>query len=269
MDANHAMFPSDRRQFHLDRYAFARDYCVGQSVLDGACGTGYGSALLGEHAARVVGIDMCEESVAYASRRYGRDHVSFRKSFVEATPFEDSSFDVVVSFETAEHTLCPRSHMMEIARLLKPERGVAIVSVPNRWGLTPQHFFDFDLPLLESVTRPFFAKVDYFRQNPRSRPAQGGIAPLVSDGPADAQCIIAVCREPRKESLSPDRHALLMEETYQAAFARHSDYLRAARSVGPGVGERAVARLRAIASRLSTHRHARLLTRLRIGPWTY
>jgi protein-L-isoaspartate O-methyltransferase len=69
MDANHPMFPPERRQFHLDRYAFAQDYCAGKTVLDGACGTGYGSALLGERAARVVGIDRSQKSVSYATHR--------------------------------------------------------------------------------------------------------------------------------------------------------------------------------------------------------
>jgi 2-polyprenyl-3-methyl-5-hydroxy-6-metoxy-1,4-benzoquinol methylase len=262
MDANHPMFPPERRQFHLDRYAFARGYCAGKTVLDGACGAGYGSALLGERAARVVGIDMSGESVAYATRDYGRDNVSFRKSFVELTPFDDNSFDVIVSFETVEHTLCPRSHMMEVARLLEPEGGVAIVSVPNQWGLTAQHFFDFDLAFLREVTRPFFSKVEYFRQNPRSRHAHGGIAPLVSQNPADAQCIIAVCREPRKENLPPDRHEFVREETYQVAFARHTDYLRASHRDNLSLGERAVVRLRAIASLLSTGGRTRLLNRI-------
>lgn len=262
MDANQPMFPLERRQFHLDRYAFARGYCAGKTVLDGACGTGYGSALLGERAARVIGIDMSEESVAYATKEYARDNVSFRKSFVEQTPFDDNSFDVIVSFETVEHTLCPRSHMMEIARLVEPERGLAILSVPNRWGLTPQHFLDFDLALLREVATPFFSKVEYFQQNPQSRHAHGGIAPLESQNPADAQCIIAVCREPKKENLPPDRHEFVREETYQVAFARHSDYLHASHRDNPSLSKRAVVRLRAIASLLSTGGRTRLLNQI-------
>ena len=262
MDANHPMFAPERRQFHLDRYAFAKGYCADKTVLDGACGTGYGSALLAGCAASVIGIDMSQESVAYATKEYGGENVSFRKAFVELTPFEDNSFDVIVSFETVEHTLCPRSHMMEIARLLTPEEGLAIVSVPNRWGLTEQHFLDFDLALLRDVTTPFFSKVEYFRQNPQAHHAHGGIAPLLLKNPADAQCIIAVCRGPKKENVARDRYDFVREETYQVAFARHTDYLRATYRDKLSLSKRTVDRLRTVASVLSTGGRTRLLNRI-------
>jgi SAM-dependent methyltransferase len=262
MDANHPLFPAERRQFHLDRYAFAKGYCAGKTVLDGACGTGYGSALLGEYSARVVGVDMSAESVAYATKTYARNNVSFRKSFVELTPFEDNSFDVVVSFETVEHTLCPRSHMMEIARLLEPDEGLAILSVPNRWGLTEQHFFDFDLASLRNVTTPFFSHVEYFRQNPQSHRTHGGIGPFLPENTANAECIIAVCRGPKKENLVRERYEFVMEETYQAAFARHIDYLRTAYRDKSTLRKRALGRLRTVASVLSTGGRSHLLNRI-------
>ena len=130
MDANDAMFPEERRQFHRARYEFALDHCRDKRVLDGACGTGYGAALIGSVAESVVGIDCAQDAIAYATATYAAPHVSFRTSFVESTPFPDDAFDVVLSFETVEHTLCPRAHLMEIARVLDPS-GVAIVSVPN------------------------------------------------------------------------------------------------------------------------------------------
>jgi len=36
MDANDAMFPEERRQFHRARYEFALDHCRDKRVLDGA-----------------------------------------------------------------------------------------------------------------------------------------------------------------------------------------------------------------------------------------
>jgi 2-polyprenyl-3-methyl-5-hydroxy-6-metoxy-1,4-benzoquinol methylase len=225
LDANHSLFPDDRRAFHLDRYLFAKAYCGGMRVLDGACGTGYGSAILGEVADAVVGIDMSEDAVTYATRTYGRENVQFKKSYVELTPFPASTFDVVVSFETVEHTLCPHAHMLEIARLLTPVHGLAIVSVPNGWGLTGHHFLDFNIDLLKDVTAPNFCAIEFFYQNPASSRQLPGIGPLKSADPSDAQCIIAVCRGPRKDHAAADRHGLIMEEIYRRAFARHADYL--------------------------------------------
>ena len=56
---------------HWHRYAFARRFVAGKRVLDAACGEGYGSALLGEAAASVVGIDIDGPTIAHALTRYG------------------------------------------------------------------------------------------------------------------------------------------------------------------------------------------------------
>ena len=61
---------------HLKRYDFARPLCTGLVVLDAACGVGYGTAFLAETAARIVGVDVDERSVAYARGRYGSANCS-------------------------------------------------------------------------------------------------------------------------------------------------------------------------------------------------
>jgi SAM-dependent methyltransferase len=193
-------------------------------VLDGACGTGYGSSLIGQSARCVTGIDCSADAVDYATLTYGNSAVTFQKSFVESTPFESGSFDVVVSLETVEHTLCPESHIMEIVRLLDPVAGLAILSVPNAWGLTDHHFIDFNMALFEPLTKKFFGKIEFFYQNPESHPSLPGIGPLRSAEPQDAQCIVAVCAKPRLESIAADQKQHVMDEIYRNAFARHNDY---------------------------------------------
>lgn len=224
MDANDALFPEERRRFHLARYEFALDYCRDKRVLDGACGTGYGSALIGSVAESVVGIDCAVDAIAYATATYASPNVRFQKSFVESTPFDDSSFDVVLSFETVEHTLCPRAHFMEIARLLDPA-GKAIVSVPNAWGLTDHHFVDFNLELLQLVAQPYFSETSFFHQNPASHSRYPGIDRLASAAPEDAQCIIGVLEAPEKQNVFRRRNEAVMSEIYDLAFRRHADYL--------------------------------------------
>lgn len=246
MDANSELFPADRRQFHIDRYEFARNYCCGKRVLDGACGTGYGSSLLGAAAAQVMGIDCAPDAVAYAAKTYGTPSVQFRRSFVELTPFESSSFDVVVSFETVEHTLCPRAHMMEIARLLEPLGGKAILSVPNGWGYTDHHFFDFDLTLLKKITTEFFEQAEFYYQNPKSSATRPGIGLLVPDVFSDDQCIVAVCSGPRKDKVVGERLEVLMDEIYKNAFARHNEYRALAYRQNTSFLRRAVNRFRSM-----------------------
>jgi SAM-dependent methyltransferase len=250
MDANEAMFPEERRQFHLARYEFALERCRDKRVLDGACGTGYGSALLGGAAESVVGIDCARDAITYAAANYSAPNVAFQTSFVESTPFPDEAFDVVVSFETVEHTLCPRAHLMEIARLLDPG-GMAIVSVPNAWGLTDHHFVDFNLDLLQEVARPFFAEMSFYYQNPASHARFPGIAPLTSASPENAQCIIGVLEAPEKQSIRRKRDEAVMSEIYDLAFRRHADYLTLAYRARTGPVRRLQNKLRSLLARPS------------------
>lgn len=226
MDANVAHVSASRREFHKARYRFAARHIKGLNVLDGACGTGYGSAILGEQASSVTGIDLDPEAVAYANKHYGANNIKFLKSTVELTPFEKHSFDAVVSFETVEHTLSPEAHFREIVRILKPD-GTAIMTIPNGWGLTDHHFFDFDLDLLKSFTERFFREVSYYSNNPPSNdPESNGIYELLSPD-QHSECILAICKNPIKTvpSTPEQRSDFLLSDIYKNAFARHQEYL--------------------------------------------
>lgn len=222
MDANNEIFDVSRRNFHLSRYQFAQAYCKDKIVLDAACGTGYGSDLLAVVAKHVTGIDCDAEAIEYAKHTYQGPDTDFQVSFVEATSFSDSQFDVVVSFETVEHTLCPKSHLREITRLLKPD-GLAIVSVPNNWGLTDHHFWDFNFEMLDELLSSCFSEINYFYNNASTFNSALGIGKY--DPAAPAECIIAVCDGVIKSQRLEDRYAYIMSEIYEGVFARHRESL--------------------------------------------
>lgn len=229
MDANKDLFPEDRRAFHLERYRFARGFCENRIVLDAACGTGYGTAILAEKAARVQGVDFSHEAVAYAASNYGSERVAFRQSFVELTPFENDSFDVVVSFETVEHTLCPVAHMREIVRLLKKD-GTAILSVPNRWGLTKYHYTDFDFKMFQELLAPHFGKAAFYYDNPDGKFGRpSGIGEWTEETGRHATCIIAVVSAPCKATIPQNPSAAILDEIYGKVSALHREYLALAR----------------------------------------
>ena len=123
---------------HWHRYHFAAGFVAGRSVIDVACGEGYGSALLSRTAARVTGIDASAQTVALARRRYsGAANLQFVEGRCEAMPVGDASADVVVSFETLEHLENPRALIAEAARVLRPD-GLFMVSTPNKAVYTDQ-----------------------------------------------------------------------------------------------------------------------------------
>ena len=116
---------------HWHRYLVASRFVAGKRVLDIACGEGYGSSLLSQTAASVVGVDISAETVAYASEAYRRDNLRFLVGSCAAIPLADASADVVVSFETLEHHGQHEEMFREFKRVLAPG-GLCLVSTPDR-----------------------------------------------------------------------------------------------------------------------------------------
>lgn len=116
---------------HLHRYAMALELSIGKSVLDIASGEGYGSNLLADYAAKVVGIDISGEAILHSKTSYPRENLTFKQGDVRAIPCEDGSFDLIVSFETIEHISDHSQMFSELKRVLKSD-GVLIISTPEK-----------------------------------------------------------------------------------------------------------------------------------------
>ena len=129
--SNNTAYSAVEASIHLNRYAFAKPFCQGARVLDAACGQGYGSYLIKTWGAReVVGIDIDADTIRRASQLFKQDGLRYQQHSVENLPFEDHSFDVIVSFETIEHIDHPEKFLLEIKRVLKPG-GTVVISCPN------------------------------------------------------------------------------------------------------------------------------------------
>ncbi len=125
------LVPSRELQYHLSRYQFAAGYAKGKSVLDVACGTGYGACLLSHIASRVIGADISLASLSFARRQYPRANLQYVCLDAQKFPFRESSFDVIISLETVEHLAEPKVFLEECVRVLRPG-GVLVLSTPNR-----------------------------------------------------------------------------------------------------------------------------------------
>ena len=158
------------RHEHHHRYLVATRYCADCDVLDVACGEGYGSALLGRVAHRVLGVDLDAETVAFARRNYGSPHVLFQRGDAADLELEPNSFDVVVSFETLEHLTDHDGFLTGIRRVLRPG-GLFIVSSPDREIYTEFdrhenkfHLRELDRREFKALLQKSFAHVVVFEQ---------------------------------------------------------------------------------------------------------
>lgn len=117
---------------HWHRYALARVFAPGRRVLDVACGEGYGSALLSDVAASVLGLDIDAETVAHARHRYRtRPNLCFECADATALELPPGSFDLAASFETLEHVEAQDALLAGLARALTDD-GILLISSPDK-----------------------------------------------------------------------------------------------------------------------------------------
>jgi 2-polyprenyl-3-methyl-5-hydroxy-6-metoxy-1,4-benzoquinol methylase len=155
---------------HLGRYVFAAQFVRDKTVLDAACGNGYGSYYLADcgKAARVFGVDLAEEAIDYSRKHYQLQNIEFIQGDAEnLTAIRDGSMDVVVSFETIEHLADYYAYLREIARVLKPG-GILVISCPNDFIFNPDnpyHLHKFNLEEFQSLLKNKFKHIQFFAQN--------------------------------------------------------------------------------------------------------
>jgi SAM-dependent methyltransferase len=151
---------------HWARYRWALQFARGE-ILDIACGTGHGSALLSE-GGKVTGVDRDREALAIAQSRVRGGRFVMAKC--PPIPLPDKAFDTVVSLETLEHIAEDEAFVAEIRRVLR-SGGALILSTPNSRVSSPEgevsnpwHVREYALDDLRALLEPHFDEVDIFAQ---------------------------------------------------------------------------------------------------------
>jgi SAM-dependent methyltransferase len=103
---------------------------LGAEVLE--IGTGTGSLLhyLREAGHCVRGVDISEDLIHAAEKRYGRLPITLSDG--RLLPFPDASFDLVLSFDVFEHIPDSDGHLREVRRILR-SNGTYLLMTPNKW----------------------------------------------------------------------------------------------------------------------------------------
>lgn len=115
---------------HAARYLFASPYVTGRRVLDIACGTGYGLALLRSQVSYIVGADLDFGAARKAKAEVGDGRAAVMVADGCRLPFREATFEVITSFETIEHLERRREFLAELKRVLRPD-GLCLLSTPN------------------------------------------------------------------------------------------------------------------------------------------
>lgn len=114
---------------HAARYVFALPFVENKTVLDIACGTGYGIGLLRSTAKFVTGVDIDPVAANEAKAECG-DNGAVLLGNGLGLPFADGTFEVITSFETLEHLHERFAFLAELKRVLTAD-GTLILSTPN------------------------------------------------------------------------------------------------------------------------------------------
>ena len=103
-----------------------------QLVLDVCCGTGVVAVTAARRGAQVTGVDFTPELLARAreNSRIAKVDIDWKEGDVEALPFPDNTFDVVVS--QFGHMFAPRPELAvaEMLRVLRPSGTIAFSTWP-------------------------------------------------------------------------------------------------------------------------------------------
>jgi SAM-dependent methyltransferase len=140
LSSGEAEYADHARFFRHFRGRLSPDELAGQRLLDVGCGYGGRTVYYGECGATVHGIEIYDETVRRCealARRKGSD-ATFSMAFAEELPFDDGSFDVVLSYDVLEHVDDPARAIAEMTRVLRPG-GTFLAVFPTYKGARSAH----------------------------------------------------------------------------------------------------------------------------------
>jgi ubiquinone/menaquinone biosynthesis C-methylase UbiE len=156
---------------HKHRYLEVLKHLKGdEKTLDIACGTGYGTDTLAEKCGSIIGGDIDATAISINSKNWHRSNMTFQHMDGTQLPFEDGHFDVLVSFETIEHTTQYMQMLSEFKRVVK-KGGLLFISTPNFYLNSPDgvivnkfHTQEFTPEEFDAILKIVFSEYKIFGQ---------------------------------------------------------------------------------------------------------
>lgn len=134
----------------------------GKKVLEIGSGPGHVANALAQTGAEITGIDFVKSMVEIGRQKF--PHITFEQANAEQLPFEENTFDAVVSNFVVHHLARPEIVFREICRVLKPGGHFAFVvfADPEAQSSIGAFFSAVEkyLPLEELPHGPLFGVTD-------------------------------------------------------------------------------------------------------------
>ena len=124
---------SEQEWLATGRYRFALNFInEGDTCLDAACGSGYGSELISRKAKEVIALDVDEHALSFAESHHRNGKISFHKAdLTQPLALPDACCEVIVSVETIEHIVDHDAFLREFRRVLKPGGRLILTTVDH------------------------------------------------------------------------------------------------------------------------------------------
>jgi len=103
----------------------------GDKILEIGCGIGTVVHELSSKGHDILGIDISGEAIEYGRKKYG--DIRLEVQAAEILPYEDESFNVVLSFDLFEHIAAIDKHISEVRRVLR-HGGYYLFQTPNKYS---------------------------------------------------------------------------------------------------------------------------------------
>lgn len=151
---------------HRKAYSRAAEMANGLDVLDVGCNNGYGTKMIAERSAQVIGVDVSARAIEFANATHAGPNIEYQVVDGTTLPFKEKIFDLVTSFQVIEHVDGVETYLREIHRVLR-DTGKAVFTTPNRslrlkpgqnpWN--PFHVREYEAAELEETLRDVFPDV--------------------------------------------------------------------------------------------------------------
>jgi ubiquinone/menaquinone biosynthesis C-methylase UbiE len=138
-----------------------------EKVLDIGSGKGDFAIAFSDFSKKVIGLEPDKFNLQIAKlnlKYFQKENIEFVSGFAENLPFENQSFDLVISTSTFEHLPNIEKSISEVWRVLKKD-GYFFLNVPNYFWIRESHY---ELPMFPLMPKIFFKIIAKFsKRNPK------------------------------------------------------------------------------------------------------